>query len=204
MAGVAGALFYLVMWLELKDELGCQQTLVMIYACIVPLPLLYLAVFHFGPSEKPVLEARHYALLSSEAGIEDSPGTEDGEPMATGAGGEEARVMQDEPAPGGSGARGQASCTRVFRQVWGTGANMFAVYFFEYVVSVGFAIRSPSLSENGSWWCTNGYLVLQMTYQCGVLLSRSSLALLRVKRVEIITALQVVFDSRSRAGHSSF
>ena len=201
---MAGALFYLVMWLELKDELGCQQTLVTIYACIIPLPLLYLAVFHFGPSEKPVLQARHYALLSPEAGIDDSPSAEDGEPMATGVAGEEARVMQDEPAPGESGARGQVSCTRVFRQVWGTGANMFAVYFFEYVASVGFAIRSPSLSENGSWWCTNGYLVLQVTYQCGVLLSRSSLALLRVKRVEIITALQVVFDSRSRAGHSSF
>ena len=64
------------------------------------------------------------------------------------------------------------------------------VYFFEYVISVAFAIHAPSLATNGQWWCENGYTVLQFSYQSGVLLSRSSLYCVRITRVWTLTALQ--------------
>ena len=72
------------------------------------------------------------------------------------------------------------------------GTNLMLVYFFEYVVSVAFAIHAPSLAENGQWWCANGYTVLQFCYQSGVLLSRSSLYCVRITRVWVLTVLQGV------------
>eukprot|EP00802_Teleaulax_amphioxeia_P016189 Tamp_16302.p2 GENE.Tamp_16302~~Tamp_16302.p2 ORF type:complete len:203 (-),score=53.00 Tamp_16302:864-1442(-) len=86
--------------------------------------------------------------------------------------------------------RGCGRVLRVGAQVYHTALQLGAVYFFEYVVSVAFAIRAPSAEINGAWWCRNGYQVLQMAYQTGVFLSRSSLGVLRVRRVGILTLLQ--------------
>ena len=95
-----------------------------------------------------------------------------------------------EPASRKTGSAGRICL--IAWQVSGVSLNLMAVYFFEYVVSVGFAIRSPSAAKNGDWWCRNGYQVLQVTYQSGVLASRSSLGLVRVRRLWIISLLQAV------------
>lgn len=81
---------------------------------------------------------------------------------------------------------------RVGGYVANTGVNLMSVYFFEYVISVAFAIHAPSFARNGQWWCGNGYTILQFCYQSGVLLSRSSLYILRIQKVWILTVLQAI------------
>eukprot|EP00054_Salpingoeca_dolichothecata_P022771 m.150083 g.150083 ORF g.150083 m.150083 type:complete len:445 (-) comp24453_c0_seq2:31-1365(-) len=98
--------------------------------------------------------------------------------------------------------------------------NLILVYIFEYVISAGFAskVLTPEddcnfdhkaaclahsnsshcyWDSNGSGTCEshifvrrNAYAILAFCYQVGVLLSRSSLQVFKINRVEILTILQ--------------
>jgi battenin len=66
------------------------------------------------------------------------------------------------------------------------------VYFFEYAVSVGFAARANPDPSNPSFWSVSCYEILATCYQIGVLISRSSLSLIKIHRIERLTILQAV------------
>eukprot|EP01113_Clastostelium_recurvatum_P040019 TRINITY_DN6178_c0_g1_i2.p1 TRINITY_DN6178_c0_g1~~TRINITY_DN6178_c0_g1_i2.p1 ORF type:complete len:520 (-),score=130.86 TRINITY_DN6178_c0_g1_i2:40-1572(-) len=83
---------------------------------------------------------------------------------------------------------------RTLRLVWWVSLNLALVYFFEYVASVGGSDKAqpPGSETSPNWWVRNAYKVLAFCYQLGVLISRSSLGLFKIRRVEVITALQGV------------
>lgn len=87
--------------------------------------------------------------------------------------------------------------------------QLFLVYLFEYIACVGCANKSqPRGSEKSPEWAVrNAYVILTFCYsvrlfygftdrflfsclQIGVLISRSSLNLVKIKRIEVITILQ--------------
>lgn len=69
--------------------------------------------------------------------------------------------------------------------------NLFLVYFFEYVASTGAADKSNPI-DSPSWPVSHGYAILSFCYQVGVLISRSSLQWVHIRRVEVLTVLQLV------------
>jgi len=71
--------------------------------------------------------------------------------------------------------------------------NLFAVYFFEYVASVGAADRANDHEDTeAKFWTQQSYEILAFLYQVGVLISRSSLSFVKVKKVWVLTLLQGV------------
>ena len=73
--------------------------------------------------------------------------------------------------------------------------NIGLVYFFEYMCLTSFADRfvAKMLKENPEkaeeYIYKHGYVIFTFCYQIGVFLSRSSLSLFKIKRVEIMTTL---------------
>eukprot|EP00946_MAST-07B_sp_MAST-7B-sp1_P001760 g1760.t1 len=221
MAGVGGSAFYLAMWLLLHGHLNyrCTDSLFIIFACLIPLTFVYLVVFVWGPTRpeglrggcvcddhdssvdlsftsKMHLQRNGQANSASDVhgnalnASPDLPLLENAEDYGSGA---EAGIIEASEQIRMHGDK--CSCSRLCRIVGlvkVVGINLMLVYFFEYVISVAFAIHAPSLMRNGQWWCTNGYTVLQFSYQSGVLLSRSSLQYLRISNVSVLTALQGV------------
>jgi len=83
-----------------------------------------------------------------------------------------------------------ARTKRVFGVVSSPAIQLMAVYFFEYVVSVGFASKSNPNADEADWWAKNAYELLAFAYQIGVFIARSSVSIMPIKRIEILTALQ--------------
>ena len=84
---------------------------------------------------------------------------------------------------------------RVFQAVRSPAIHLAMVYFLEYVCIVGFAAASnPSKGPNGSddWWYDNAYEILSFCYQAGVLVSRSSISFVQIRRIEWLTIAQTV------------
>ena len=88
----------------------------------------------------------------------------------------------------------------IFRKAGWYIMNLFMVYFFEYSCITSFANIyanklkdeaevNDSLNEN-SVFIKDGFIVFSFCYQLGVLISRSSLDLIKIRRVEILTFLQ--------------
>eukprot|EP00743_Colponemidia_sp_Colp-15_P006146 GILK01006606.1.p1 GENE.GILK01006606.1~~GILK01006606.1.p1 ORF type:complete len:460 (+),score=74.39 GILK01006606.1:123-1382(+) len=89
----------------------------------------------------------------------------------------------------------ESTLTRVLRcegYIWTRALQLSAVYFLEYVVSVAFADAVNPKVDEGSFFRVHAYVILSFCYQLGVLLSRSSLKLVKIQRVEVITSLQAV------------
>jgi len=79
---------------------------------------------------------------------------------------------------------------RSFGVVASPALQLAAVYFFEYVVCVGFAsVANPHPSN---WAERKSYEILSFCYQTGVWISRSSIGILQVRRIEIITIVQAL------------
>ncbi|XP_005106996.1 battenin [Aplysia californica] len=78
-------------------------------------------------------------------------------------------------------------CTRLI--LW-MGTNLCAVYVFEYVAR-GCAAKARPKSEYHVG-CPELYAALQLCYQAGVFVSRSSVQLVRIRRVEILSLLQLI------------
>mmetsp|Transcript_958 Transcript_958/g.968 ORF Transcript_958/g.968 Transcript_958/m.968 type:complete len:94 (+) Transcript_958:220-501(+) len=73
--------------------------------------------------------------------------------------------------------------------------NLALVYFLEYTITTCYAdritnqIKSKNPSKQGSYLYENLYTMFALSYQIGVFISRSSLSLIRIPRVEILTIL---------------
>ncbi|XP_033752569.1 battenin-like [Pecten maximus] len=68
--------------------------------------------------------------------------------------------------------------------------NLCAVYLFEYIVQGCAAKVRPKSEYNVG--CPELYAALSLCYQAGVFVSRSSVQLLRIQRVEVLTILQAI------------
>ncbi|KAL5502536.1 hypothetical protein EMCRGX_G009332 [Ephydatia muelleri] len=79
-------------------------------------------------------------------------------------------------------------CTKLV--LWLT-FNLSAVYVFEYIAQ-GCGGKARPKSEYNETSCPELYASLQLCYQAGVFVSRSSVGLVKIKRVEIFTVLQFI------------
>lgn len=82
---------------------------------------------------------------------------------------------------------------RVMKRVLNYSLQLAAVYFFEYAASVGFGSKATDRAKaNGSsdWAQDNAYELISFCYQFGVLISRSSISIIKIRRVWILTTLQ--------------
>ncbi|KAI8783883.1 battenin isoform X1 [Biomphalaria glabrata] len=79
---------------------------------------------------------------------------------------------------------------RCFKLVLWLGLNLSGVYVFEYVARGCAAKVRPSKEYNVG--CPELYASLQLCYQAGVFVSRSSVQMFRIRKVEILTVLQLL------------
>lgn len=99
-------------------------------------------------------------------------------------------IEQDQPLKESGGAR----LKRCIKLVWWPSLNLILVYFLEYVACTGGSDRAQGgdFKHDPNWFVRNCYVILNFCYQLGVVLSRSSLALFKIKRIGILTFLQFV------------
>jgi hypothetical protein len=89
---------------------------------------------------------------------------------------------------------------RILKNVGFFMGNLCLVYFLEYVCLSSFSYqiveklkdKYPERVKSNDWILINGYVIFSFSYQIGVFLSRSSLSLIKIKRVEIVTILQTI------------
>ena len=77
--------------------------------------------------------------------------------------------------------RSMARTLRVTRMVFSPAMQLAAVYFFEYMVSVGFASKANPHADPKDWWATNAYELLAFCYQVGVFFARSSVSVIQIR-----------------------
>lgn len=85
-----------------------------------------------------------------------------------------------------------ANIKSTFTHVKGPIVNLTLVYFLEYCCLSSFCDRANPPVENGSYFQKNAVVSLSLAYQIGVFISRSSLKLVKIQRVELITIGQFV------------
>ena len=82
--------------------------------------------------------------------------------------------------------------------------QLMLVYFLEYVILPGCAAKvNPESEASKVWAVKHAYVVLSFCYQFGVLISRSSLSVLRISWVELLSALQVRTGRPHTSTHQS-
>jgi battenin len=167
MAGVGGSLGYLLL-----VAMGLSN--VTIFALLAPLGLVYCVLFFYVlvPPPSSINE------LSPEQSERVSLVKNMAIPLDT------APPIDDK-----SSKKRYITCLKL---VWWNATQLLLVYFFEYVASVGgsASAQPESYKTSDNWFLRNSYAILAFCYQLGVLISRSSLHLFKVKKVEIITILQ--------------
>ncbi|GAM26428.1 hypothetical protein SAMD00019534_096030, partial [Acytostelium subglobosum LB1] len=186
-AGVCGSLFYIAL-----SGLAHLQNQT-IFLIILPTVAMYGLLF-FVCLKPPVPQDAAYSPLKNEQ-KEPQPSIDDNVNTTS----DDRMIIQDIDNSGGdddikpvTGPYGETSRSRYIRcakLVWWNSVNLMLVYFFEYVVSVGGADTAIK-NLNGNWFQRNAYPILSFCYQLGVLMSRSSLQLFKIKHVGILTILQ--------------
>ena len=89
-----------------------------------------------------------------------------------------------------------ANVARLGRKVGSLMSNLAIVYFLEYTILTSFTVAcvhqiinlEPGRKEEFVY--ENAYVIFNLCYQVGVLISRSSLSCMKIKQVWIITVLQ--------------
>lgn len=81
---------------------------------------------------------------------------------------------------------------RCIRKVWWISLHLGLVYFFEYYISVQGAAKGQvhHQYQSDGFLIKHAFAILSFCYQLGVLLSRFSLSLFKIKYIEILTVLQ--------------
>lgn len=149
------------------------------------LPLVGIYVFTYG-----VVMQRPASGSASSSSL--SLGSEEGLLSAQ----DEPLIAQPEEASEEELAAGEsrsARFMRVLRSINWLALNMGLVYYFEYIISQGGANNAqPPGMVPRNWLERNAYEVLQVCYQVGVLISRSSLRYVKIHRVELLTLAQAL------------
>ncbi|EFA84092.1 Succinyl-diaminopimelate desuccinylase [Heterostelium album PN500] len=184
-AGVCGSLFYIL----LSGVAGLSNPT--IFYIILPTTLVYGALFFLGlkvPGGTPGQQHSEYTPLREDetTAKEEVVNISQGDKLSNI---EVAPECEIKPVRGPPCETKQERYIRCAKLVWFNSVNLMLVYFFEYVASVGGADLAVK-SIKGNWFQENSYAILSFCYQFGVLLSRSSLQLFKIKRIGIITILQ--------------
>jgi len=185
MAGVGGSLGYLLF-------VAAKLSNTTIFAALAPFGVVYCALFFFAlvPPPQSLSELPSDSLELSES--------ERKEPAASGQSERAALVknMATDSSSVDTSSKPSSTARYLYclKLVWWNATQLLLVYFFEYVASVGgsASAQPESYLHSKNWFLRNSYAILAFCYQLGVLISRSSLQLFKVKRVEIITILQGV------------
>ena len=76
--------------------------------------------------------------------------------------------------------------------------NLMLVYFLEYMCTTCFAdittrkLRTAFPDRKDEYLYANGFTIFSFCYQIGVFISRSSLAVIKINKVEVLTILQII------------
>lgn len=180
MAGIAGSLLYILFNAVLI--FSNQET----FLCLLPTAIIYLMSYGLVLQEpippKPKIEG---VSVNSQDDVVVSENESETQEL----------LLKRVPGQSSSQTLLETKRQRYWRctklVLW-QATNLMLVYFFEYVASVGAADRSehPGFQHSTNWFVRNSYVLLAFCYQIGVFLSRSSLQVVRIKRVEILTLLQ--------------
>ncbi len=180
LAGVGGALLYILFSAVLN--FSNEDT----FICLIPTVIIYMMAYglmlHPEPPPQDAAAAAAKAAADSSDVQVDSIAAEE-------KGGESAALLAAGHRAPETGARRYWRCVKLV--AW-QAINLLLVYFFEYVASVGAADKSEPVGSlhSPNWWVRNAFVLLAFMYQLGVFCSRSSLRIVRIRRVEILTVLQ--------------
>ena len=188
-SGFLGSLVYTLLitpWIDFDNKT--------VFIVISPLVVVYALVFFFL-LKRPSREAEIAAIKGETVKPDDSDETE---PLLSN--GDETSINADESAEAVPNAEEQPKDTtggrfkRCVKYVWWRWLNITLVYLFQYVSCTGGSDRAQGgdYKHDSNWFIRNSYVVLNLMYQFGTLLSRSSLSLFKVKYIEIITVLQLI------------
>ncbi|KAL5007642.1 hypothetical protein ScPMuIL_016448 [Solemya velum] len=175
MAGLLGSSIYVAFgcYVDNSSDKKDQLKTLTKYSFLLttPIVLLYLAAYFFI-LRKP--EPVPYESINNQ----DDNGQSDLKTDTT-------NSIQDVPTEHG--------CRRVLRclklVLW-LSANLAAVYFFEYIVQACASKVRPEKDYNTG--CPELYASLQLCYQASVFVSRSSIQILPIHRVEVLSVLQAI------------
>ena len=186
LAGVAGSLYYLgLSSASLSDPLIFATMLVLI-------PIYWLAFIsirdpsEYGFESLEQSSRRRSTLFEMADNASASLSYEDNDDDNVGAVDKETSKIEKE-----------SICSRLIRcmgYVVCFGTHLAAVYFFEYVISVGFAAAaegsSDKTNDSSDYWIRNSYQIFSFCYQFGVFISRSSLSIVQFESVWPLTLIQ--------------
>lgn len=187
-AGVGGTLIFAFFILP-----GINMTNQAIFAIVSPLVLIYLAIFFFVIKPMPTADLQAVAAGESEK-----------EPLVQKLPEASEKPAKDLPEVPPSESPVDPSkqakpkihpvrrFVRALKVVWFLAMNLILVYFFEYVACTGGSDRAQGgdWKHHSSWFVRNCYVILNFCYQLGVVISRSSLSIVKIKHVEVMTILQ--------------
>lgn len=176
LAGVGGALLYILFSAVLK--FSNEET----FICLIPSVIIYMMAYGLMLHPEP-------PAVSAASPASSSPKKEHGSDVQVDAIDHDGSPLLLEGAP--KEKRG-ARYWRCVKLVAWQAINLMLVYFFEYVASVGAADKSqpPGSVHSTDWFVRNAFVLLAFMYQAGVFVSRSSLRVVRIRRVEILTVIQ--------------
>jgi len=189
MAGVLGSLLYVVFGCVVRapgsgtntdSESQVHLRHLTQYAFLLTSPFVGIYLFsYFFVIKTPTVDPTHLVQTVDAAGESD-----DREPLIG--------KLPDTDSPSLLGQK-ESYCQRIvrcIRLVWWLALNLFAVYLFEYVAQGCAAkVRPDSEYHVG---CPELYAGLSLCYQAGVFVSRSSVQLMKIRRVEILSVIQLV------------
>jgi battenin len=194
MAGVGGSLFYIAVY----SGIGLSNQAV--FLILLPTVLVYWITFKYISRPSLLLQAHVNAAgspSSQSSGTDDATASllhpshqknvdidysDDSDSLEL----ESAVAEQTSFSPESAWDR----TLRVLKHVFSPALQLGLVYFFEYVVSVGCAAIANPHPKEGDWFHENAFELLAFCYQLGVLMSRSSISFIQIKRIEWLTVLQ--------------
>lgn len=167
-AGIAGPLLYLALRVHLPYWA--------VFLCAAPLPAIYGACFWY-------LHAEATRGLSGPR-LQRALGGCDGPPAAS-LGSDPQELLNGNGGRHVAASATPANIKAAVRASGGVMFNLVAVYCLEYTIYPGLDDRE-TFCATGSW-----YTVMWVCYNVGVTLSRSSVALFRIRRLWILTLVQL-------------
>jgi len=176
-AGVFGAgANFLLRYLEVPGYL--------IFLGMIPTTLIYLGCFTWLHNQKVLMIQ---AQESQESGFAQD-GEYQGMPNSRG-------ELADSDKDKKEAEINQVLSMQLFKRLWPSisflAANLGLVYFLEYTIITGFADKATDEDvKSDDPLRKNAFILLNLCYQIGVVISRSSLPVIKIKKVWIVTALQ--------------
>jgi len=180
-AGVLGTLSYALFKID-SINLSDLKIFIIVSPLIIVYVLLFFVVIKI-PLKPYVVKVSDSTSL---AGIESQPLMSDDGRINT---------TSDHYSIESGAPENESKCGRLGRcikYVWWPSLNLILVYFFEYVACMGGSNRAQggNWRKDPNWYIRHSYVILNLSYQIGVLLSRSSLSIVKIKHVEILTTIQ--------------